>query len=142
MDNQEKYLSTQTNPIRYQRAMLIPCIIFAIIGLFIGFAGAWGGTLFIVGIAALTGVVGFWFSSKNVWKIVFRNSTVTVTCRSEYFHLDTVKAYEFSFEQSPSQKAKNRGNLRITGLNYRGQNFPLLDVENFSEVKKYVEENF
>ena len=142
MDNQEKYLTTKTNPIRYQRAAIIPCIAFSIVGLFFGFSGAWGGALFIIGIALLTGALGLWVTSKNVWKLVFRNSTVTVTCRSEYFHLDTVKAYEFSFEQSPSQKAKNRGNLRITGLNYRGQNFPLLDVENFSEVKKYIEENF
>ena len=142
MNIQEKYLTTKTNPIQHQIAGALGAGAFAVIGLFIGFAGFWGGALMIIGIALLSAALAVWIASKNVWKIVFRNNTVTVTCRSEYFHLDTVKAYEFSFEQKPSQVAKNRGNIRITGLNYKGRSFPLLDVENFSEVKKYVEENF
>ena len=143
MDNQEKYFVTKTNPIRGQRAVLISSVAFAVVGLIFGFAGTWGGALLIVGISALSGAFVFWAASRNVWKIVFRNSTVTVTCRSEYYHMDDLKSYQISFEpQTPAQVAKNRGTMRITGMNFRGMNYPLVDVENFSEVKKYVEENF
>ena len=143
MDNQEKYLATQTNPIKYQKAAVIPCACFALLGLIFGFAGFWTFGLIIMGIALLVGAFGLWSAKRNVWKIVFRNSTVTVTCRSEYYHMDDLKSYQISFEpQTSAQVAQNRGNIRITGMNYRGMNFPLVDVENFSEVKKYVEENF
>ncbi|MBQ9779960.1 MAG: hypothetical protein IJW00_03345 [Clostridia bacterium] len=144
MDNHEKYLATKTNPIKSQRATIISCALFGVLGLFLGGIGnAWGYGLLICGIALVIGALGLWVSSKNVWKIVFRNSTVTVTCRSEYYHMDDLKGYQISFEpQTPAQVAQNRGNMRITGMNYRGKNFPLVDVENFSEVKKYVEENF
>ena len=105
MDNQEKYLVTKTNPIRNQRAVLIPCASFAVVGLIFGFAGAWGGALFIIGISALCGAFAFWAASRNVWKIVFRNSTVTVTCRSEYYHMDDLK----SGKSGAGKKESSRG---------------------------------
>ena len=49
MDTQEKYLTTKTNPIQHQIAGALGAGAIAVIGLFIGFAGFWGGALMIIG---------------------------------------------------------------------------------------------
>ena len=68
MDTQEKYLTTKTNPIQHQIAGALGAGAIAVIGLFIGFAGFWGGALMIIGIALLSAALAVWIASKNVWK--------------------------------------------------------------------------
>jgi hypothetical protein len=75
-------------------------------------------------------------------QISFRNRTVTLRADTameamNYFHMDDLEIRDFTFTQSKSQLEKNRGDIRIRGLK-----FTLENVENFSETKKYIEENF
>lgn len=106
----------------------------------VAFAGSLVGLLVMLGIMLLCTAVALFASSRAWYKITLQNNTLTLESPSamqKYFYLDALKACDFIFTQGESQEIKNRGNIRVKGLN-----FVIQDVENFSEVKKYVEENF
>ncbi len=140
MEQSEKYFQTRTNPIRRIKCVCILLSICCVPALIMA------STRLISFLVVLPLVVCFYAfmiikCKRESWfMMIFRNSTLTLKSNSSmmnYFFLDTLEIRDFTFSQSKSQAEKNRGSIRIRGLD-----FPLPDVENFSETKKYIEENF
>ncbi len=61
----------------------------------------------------------------------------TNTVTKQQLCFDTLKHCDLMFMQKESQKAKNCGNLKIIGTS-----LTFYDVQNFEELKAYVDENF
>lgn len=146
MDTNDRYFSTKTNPIR---RILLVCILLGvclgpgvIISLvYIAKAPAAFFVMLPLTAAAYAFIIPF-AKRQALYQISFRNKTITLRADSameamNYFHMDDLEIRDFTFTQSKSQQEKNRGDIRIRGLK-----FTLENVENFSETKKYIEENF
>ena len=146
MDTNDRYFSTKTNPIR---RVIFGCILLAvglgpgvIISLvYIAKAPAAFFVMLPLTAAAYAFIIPF-AKRQALYQISFRNRTVTLRADTameamNYFHMDDLEIRDFTFTQSKSQLEKNRGDIRIRGLK-----FTLENVENFSETKKYIEENF
>ena len=142
MDTNDRYFSTKTNPIRRILFMLIALGVFYVPMLLLSIRHLIS-FLAVLGLGVLFVVIILGIAKKQGWmQIIFRNQTVTLQGHSvmenmNYFHLEDLEIRDFTFYQSKFQIAKDRGDIKIRGLK-----FTLENVENFSETKKYIEENF
>ena len=142
MDTNDRYFSTKTNPIRRILFMLIALGVFYVPMLLLSIRHLIS-FLAVLGLGALFVAIILGIAKKQGWmQIIFRNQTVTLQGHSvmenmNYFHLEDLEIRDFTFYQSKFQIAKDRGDIKIRGLK-----FTLENVENFSETKKYIEENF
>ena len=142
MDTNDRYFSTKTNPIRRILFMLIALGVFYVPMLILSIRHLIS-FLAMLGMGALFVAIILGIAKKQGWmQIIFRNKTVTLQGHSvmenmNYFHLEDLEIRDFTFYQSKFQIAKDRGDIKIRGLK-----FTLENVENFSETKKYIEENF
>ncbi|MBQ9151538.1 MAG: hypothetical protein IJX72_04750 [Clostridia bacterium] len=146
MDTNDRYFSTKTTPIR---RVTFACILMAV-GLgpalimslvYIAKAPAAFLIMLAVTVAVYAFIINF-AKKQGLYQISFRNSTITLRADSamesmNYFHFDDLEIRDFTFSQSKSQIAKDRGDIKIRGLK-----FTLENVEKFAETKKYIEENF
>ena len=142
MDTNDRYFSTKTNPIRRILFMLIALGVFYVPMLLLSIRHLIS-FLAVLGLGVLFVVIILGIAKKQGWmQIIFRNQTVTLQGHSvmenmNYFHLEDLEIRDFTFYQSKFQIAKDRGDIKIRGLK-----FTLENVENLSETKKYIEENF
>ena len=146
MDTNDRYFSTKTNPIR---RVIFACILLAVglgPGVILSLVYiAKAPAAFFIMLAATAAAYAFiipFAKRQALYQISFRNKTITLRADSameamNYFHMDDLEIRDFTFTQSKSQLEKNRGDIRIRGLK-----FTLENVENFSETKKYIEDNF
>ena len=142
MDTNDRFFSTKTNPIRRILMMCIPMAVI-LVPILIASLGHWIAVLGILAAAALIFGIVIGIAKKQGWmQITFRNKTVTLQGHSamenmNYFHLEDLEIRDFTFYQSKLQIPKDRGDIKIRGLH-----FTLENVENFSETRRYIEENF
>jgi hypothetical protein len=142
MDTNDRYFSTKTNPIR---RILLVCILLGVClgpGLIMATSHIVAFLVMLVVTAIAYAILIPFGKKQGTFQISFRNRTVTLRADTameamNYFHMDDLEIRDFTFTQSKSQLEKNRGDIRIRGLK-----FTLENVENFSETKKYIEENF
>ena len=79
-------------------------------------------------------------TSKTKWKLSFDGTVLTMTNTANHrqFCLENLKHSDFLFLQKENQESKNCGDLKIVGFAAAG----IYDVQNFSELKAYIDRNF
>ena len=95
--------------------------------------------LYFEALLAFSFLLSLFLVSKTRWILVFENDKLTVINtgnRLRYFS-ETLTRSDFSITQTAAQRAKNRGDLKITGCPAR-----LYDVQNIEELQIYLHQNF
>ena len=95
--------------------------------------------LYFEALLAFSFLLSLFLVSKTRWILVFENDKLTVINtgnRLRYFS-ETLTRSDFSITQTAAQRAKNRGDLKITGCPAR-----LYDVQNIEELQVYLYQNF
>ncbi len=77
--------------------------------------------------------------SKVKWTMVFSGTYLTITnmANNKQYYFRNLKHSDFVFKQSETQKTKNCAHLKIVGASV-----VFNDVQHFSELKAYIDQNF
>ena len=95
--------------------------------------------IFIEAILVMCCGMMLFITARVKWVLYFEDTSLYLTNMGNQrsFYLDGLKKSDFVFTQSNSQKEKNCANLKIVG-----SSAVIYDVQNYEELKAYLDNNF
>ncbi|MBE6673960.1 MAG: hypothetical protein E7596_02515 [Ruminococcaceae bacterium] len=129
---------TISSSVRNIKAVLITCIVLAIVACF-GLTISIGAFILFEAIILICCAVMLFTVSKVKWALYFEDNILTITnlANNNQYYFDDLKRSDFIFTQNKSQKERNRGHLKIVA-----SSAVFNDVQSFEEMKAYIDRNF
>ena len=135
MENQFETISSAQRNVRAVLIAWLAMALLALLGLKVSIV-TW---VFFEGMVAISCLAGLFLTAKGKWRMRFEGTllTITNTANHSQYYLNDLKKSDFIFSQSSAQKKKNCAHLKIVG-----SSAVFNDVQNFEELKAYLDQNF
>ena len=135
MENQFETISSAKKNVRVLLFIWLAMAIIALLGLKVSIV-AWAFFECMVAISCLMMLL---LTARVKWRMRFEGTllVITNTLNHQQFYLNDLKKSDFIFSQSNVQKKKNCAHLKIIG-----SSAAFNDVQNFEELKAYIDQNF